>query len=252
MEHGNEVLHWNGDQILFSTTQTGANGTWIADDIKIGMDGDITPQDPKYQGLTFYDRGPDGYVMGCHNATGANYVGIGSGNYTYHIGGSSVGSSPCTLPGNQLPATTGKMPASIQWGSQFGNGTPGGTIMGVPRPDGYAYGWGTLQGVRTYDGAAGTWTTPDAYAGDVDDPASQKSYMWSGNNPVSYSDPSGYFTLCTSCAQGGVINAYSSGGGSSITPSVGYMLDAPEQVATANALEEVTERWPRLVGQAEM
>ena len=36
------------------------------------------------------------------------------------------------------------------------------------------------------------WTTPDAYAGDVHDPMSQKPYMWNGNNPVQYSDPSGY------------------------------------------------------------
>jgi RHS repeat-associated protein len=62
----------------------------------------------------------------------------------------------------------------------------------VPRPDGYAFGYGTIQGVRAYDGSAGTWTTPDAFAGDVDDPSTQKSYMYSGNNPAAYSDPSGY------------------------------------------------------------
>jgi hypothetical protein len=53
-------------------------------------------------------------------------------------------------------------------------------------------GLNTLQGVRTMDSNAGTWTTPDAYAGDVDDPGSQKSYMWNSNNAVSYSDPSGF------------------------------------------------------------
>jgi hypothetical protein len=52
----------------------------------------------------------------------------------------------------------------------------------VPRADGYAYGLATIQGVRAFDSAAGIWTTPDAYAGDVDDPGSQKSYMWNGNN----------------------------------------------------------------------
>ena len=39
----------------------------------------------------------------------------------------------------------------------------------------------------------GQWTTPDAFAGEVHDPATQKSYMWNGNNAVSYSDPSGYY-----------------------------------------------------------
>jgi hypothetical protein len=36
------------------------------------------------------------------------------------------------------------------------------------------------------------WTTPDAYSGDVHDPMSQHPYMWNSNNPVQYSDPSGY------------------------------------------------------------
>lgn len=36
------------------------------------------------------------------------------------------------------------------------------------------------------------WTMPDAYAGDVHDPMSQKPYMWNGNNPITYADPSGY------------------------------------------------------------
>ncbi|MGB8834286.1 MAG: HNH endonuclease signature motif containing protein, partial [Candidatus Sulfotelmatobacter sp.] len=39
------------------------------------------------------------------------------------------------------------------------------------------------------------WTTPDAYKGDVHDPMSQRSYMWNNNNPVAYSDPSGYIGL---------------------------------------------------------
>jgi hypothetical protein len=35
----------------------------------------------------------------------------------------------------------------------------------------------SIAGTRTTDSNAGTWTTPDAYAGDVNDPGSQKSYM---------------------------------------------------------------------------
>jgi hypothetical protein len=50
-----------------------------------------------------------------------------------------------------------------------------------------------FQGVRTYDPNAAQWTTPDAYAGDVHDPMTQKPFMWNRNNPFEYSDPSGYF-----------------------------------------------------------
>jgi hypothetical protein len=46
--------------------------------------------------------------------------------------------------------------------------------------------------VRSYDSNTEQWTTPDAYKGDVHDPMSQRSYMWNNNNPIAYSDPSGY------------------------------------------------------------
>lgn len=46
--------------------------------------------------------------------------------------------------------------------------------------------------MRSFDGQIGAWTTPDAYSGEVDDPMSQKSYVWNRNNAVAYSDPSGH------------------------------------------------------------
>ncbi|HVA29357.1 MAG TPA: hypothetical protein VNF68_14345, partial [Candidatus Baltobacteraceae bacterium] len=46
--------------------------------------------------------------------------------------------------------------------------------------------------VRAYDPGSSQWTTPDAYAGDITDPMSQQKYMWNGNNPIMYGDPSGY------------------------------------------------------------
>jgi YD repeat-containing protein len=66
-----------------------------------------------------------------------------------------------------------------------------------PRTDGYQISMTMFQGVRAFDAGSAQWTTPDAYAGDVDDPMSQQKYMWDGNNPVAYADPSGYAT-CTS------------------------------------------------------
>ncbi|MDB5070902.1 MAG: repeat-associated core domain protein, partial [Candidatus Eremiobacteraeota bacterium] len=58
--------------------------------------------------------------------------------------------------------------------------------------DGWSLDYETWQGVRTYDPAIGQWNTPDAYAGRVNDPMTQKPFMWNGNNPYAYSDPSGY------------------------------------------------------------
>jgi YD repeat-containing protein len=59
-------------------------------------------------------------------------------------------------------------------------------------PDGWSLDYETWQGVRTFDPAVGQWNSPDAYAGDVHDPMSQKPFMWNRNNPYEYSDPTGY------------------------------------------------------------
>lgn len=37
-------------------------------------------------------------------------------------------------------------------------------------------------GVFDFGQPVGEWTTPDAYAGELDDPMSQASYMWNRNN----------------------------------------------------------------------
>jgi hypothetical protein len=58
--------------------------------------------------------------------------------------------------------------------------------------DGWTLDYETWQGVRTSDLSVGQWNTPDAYAGDVHDPATQKPFMWNHNNAYAYVDPSGY------------------------------------------------------------
>jgi YD repeat-containing protein len=58
--------------------------------------------------------------------------------------------------------------------------------------DGWSLDYETWQGVRTSDLTIGQWNTPDAYAGEVHDPSTQKPFMWNRNNPYEYSDPSGY------------------------------------------------------------
>jgi RHS repeat-associated protein len=70
-----------------------------------------------------------------------------------------------------------------------------GPILDAGREDGYFDGTVAIQGVRAFDPNMNQWTTPDAYSGDVHDPMSQHPYMWNGNNPVEYSDPTGYETV---------------------------------------------------------
>jgi RHS repeat-associated protein len=62
----------------------------------------------------------------------------------------------------------------------------------MKRADGYKMVGGIVQGARTYDPTSGQWLTPDPYAGDVSSPMSQKPFVWNGNNPVQFADPSGY------------------------------------------------------------
>jgi YD repeat-containing protein len=61
-----------------------------------------------------------------------------------------------------------------------------------PGPDGITDTVNMMQGVRSYDPALGTWTSPDAYAGDASDPMSRKSFMWNRNNAYAYADPTGF------------------------------------------------------------
>jgi len=65
-------------------------------------------------------------------------------------------------------------------------------VIDMPRGDGINTGLDTIQGVRDYNKDSTSWTTPDAYAGEPSDPMSLQKYMWNGNNPMGYSDPSGF------------------------------------------------------------
>jgi hypothetical protein len=58
--------------------------------------------------------------------------------------------------------------------------------------DGWTLDYESWQGVRTFDPATGQWNVPDAYAGEVHDPMTQKPFMWNHNNSYAYADPSGY------------------------------------------------------------
>ncbi|HVS45352.1 MAG TPA: DUF6531 domain-containing protein [Verrucomicrobiae bacterium] len=192
-----DTLHWDGNALLFTTNAQGQ-----LDDIKVGDVGDITPSG----GLIFYDRGFGNEVSFCHSKNGAG----GTGADSYVVNGGRQGPqerNPCGL-------LTGA-PATPLWAGPvvgaINGGVGHGGILTMPRSDGLSDGYNTIQGTRSYDSSVGNWTTPDAYSGDLDDPATQKSYMWDGNNPVSYSDPSGYAALFYDPDQG-------NGGGSMPSP----------------------------------
>jgi YD repeat-containing protein len=154
---GNVTFHWDGDIILFITD---AGGNVI--DFKIGLDGDITPQDANFKGITAYDRDSAGVIVQSQNATGLSGYGPSDP--------STLADPAGTTPGFQQAVT----PA------------------GYGRPDGFYIGLVEINGVRAFHPDLGSWTTPDAYEGDVHDPTSQQRYMWNRGNPIDYSDPSGY------------------------------------------------------------
>jgi hypothetical protein len=197
-----DTLHWDGDILVF---QTNASGQF--DDIKIGTSGDIAPLDPSFTGLTFWDRGPGGAVTFCHNSGGTSYIGYISptaavglitcgGSYLQSNGSTFTFAEPSSFVWSSAPFDLGPGAKVRRPSYQVGIGQ--GALLGMFRTDGMTDGLNTLQGTRMMDSTAGTWTTPDAYAGDVDDPGSQKSYMWNNNDAVAYSDPSGYYANCMS------------------------------------------------------
>jgi hypothetical protein len=152
------TLHWDGDIILFITD---ASGTVV--DFKAGLDGEIAPRDPNQSALVTYERDVAGLIVG-----------------------SSLNGTTSLAP---LDAWDGT-------GPNFGRLN----YAQYVRPDGFEIAGSDgplipgirINGVRAFDSALGSWTTPDAFEGDIRDPASQQKYMWNRGNPVDYSDPSGY------------------------------------------------------------
>ena len=188
---GSDATYWDGSSMLYSVTNGGNGGV---DDIKIGTDAEWTATDP-YHGVTFYDRGSDGSVAFCHNDSGGSGgLGDGDASITHNRFWSGGPSNPCGPP-NTNPGWGMQYPLKVAWNGSYQGATAGvgaGWTIGELRADGINDGVNTIQGVRAYDPTAGQWTAPDAYPGNVRDPMTQKAYMWNGNNPTEYQDPSGY------------------------------------------------------------
>jgi hypothetical protein len=165
-----ESLHWDGDNVLFTTNAQGA-----VDDIKMGLIADYTPIDSVYQGLTITDRDPSGAPVGMHNSSGhgASLSAPQPMKQGYNFTGACFA---------QAPAGFCKPNQSVGYGQ----------LLIFPSSDGFWDGFNKIQGVRSYDAEIGAWATPDEFQGFVDAPMTQKPYAWNGNNPLLNSDPTGF------------------------------------------------------------
>ncbi|MGA7748331.1 MAG: hypothetical protein WCA52_15115 [Candidatus Aquilonibacter sp.] len=164
------TIHWDGDRPLFITDSTGAL-------VQLSVE---TLGGTTYLGQSPYffvlDRDFSGTQVSAHDSNGDD------GPWEY---------------GQLYSHVIGKG-ATVQSGGWVGSTNAAGDslVLAPAREDGYAVRGLMIQGVRSYDSNTEQWTTPDAYKGDVHDPMSQRSYMWNNNNPVAYSDPSGYCPWC--------------------------------------------------------
>jgi RHS repeat-associated protein len=123
------------------------------DDIKLGLDGEILPTSSSGSLTTFYwDRDEKSNNFAMHSALGSTYAG----------------------------------------GGFYGGDNAGGPTFSYQSVDGITDNLSTIQGVRSYSPGTLQWTTPDAAGGSIGDPMSQSKYMWNDNNPIAYSDPTGY------------------------------------------------------------
>lgn len=161
-----EQIYWDGDQPLFTVTSAGA-----LDDIKVDGFAVYSAQQTRFAVL---DRDFSGTQISQHNSTGNDSWGPQD---PYHTGCSTV---------PEVGGTSGYARVTER--------------ISQPGTDGIYDGTNTFQGARAYDPVAQQWTAPDAYAGDVHDPMSQRSYMWNRNNPLQYQDPSGYCSGGPDCA----------------------------------------------------
>jgi YD repeat-containing protein len=200
------TLHWDGDQLLYT-----GNTVYVGTDAIIVS----STSDPT---TLVYDRDWSGTAVTSHWSAGgiAEYGAWADWNVTVAFNPNGSGDPNYPAPptaGDKTAIPTGDFP-----------------IPHPNRTDGYAIGQVMLQGVRAYDPATNQFITPDAYAGDVHDPMSQKPFMWNRNNPYVYSDPTGYYPDDITVEASGRRRASGRGSG-------GSLLDAMKK-----ALEEVWRR----------
>jgi hypothetical protein len=169
--------HWDGNDLLFTSQRyvpsTGPDSRSAT--VFAGKDAAFsTGTTTSTTVVAVYDRDWTGTVVSSHWVDGYGY---------------GYGAWQGQGPAAKVICKSGHV-AKLYPISSRGDGGVGAGLM--PRSDGYVADVIMLQGVRSYDPNAGQWTTPDAYAGDVHDPMTQKPFMWNRNNGYVYNDPSGY------------------------------------------------------------
>lgn len=130
-----DTLHWDGENLLFTSNAQGQ-----VDDIKVqlpdGGTADITPLDPTFSGLTYWDR-VLGNVSFCHNASGS-------------AGADKVGSSfACTASSGQ---TIQLQSTLITTGaSNLAGGVGQGKVLGSATEQQYSDGVNEIQDYVAFD-----------------------------------------------------------------------------------------------------
>lgn len=195
--YGQYSLHWDGSQLLFVTNSSGGLSQFNIESLAAAQCPSGSSPTTCEANALVADRDVSGTLVDWHNATGT--AGTFATPDLFNV--ISVRNS------YQLVGVDGVFPAA---------GTavtaPAGDFIGMARVDGYQIGNLTFQGVRAYSSLLQQFTTPDAYAGSLDTPVSQRPYTWVGNDPVSNIDSSGFETVacqpnattpCKSPNQGG-------------------------------------------------
>lgn len=161
-------FHWDGDDLLFESGGVVYVG-------KLAMTNESSST-----GITVIDRDMTGQQVATHMPTDFSAW-------------SSAPAGRTTQPGSKDATDTLVSGAINSDNDQYAPAEP---ALAAGRTDGYDDGYGnTFQGVRAYDENTSQWTAPDAYAGEVHDPMSQKPFMWNRNNPIAYADPTGYISV---------------------------------------------------------
>lgn len=190
------AIHYDGSSPLY-TSLAGQLNLYI---------GDIAAVD-EFGALATWDRDQSGVVAAHHSATAFSPWNIArpyiAEQYNLFEQGWSdtetvnfYGPGSCGQPGSGWPVGNPPDPCDPWEGTLSVNRTDGfgfnllsyGGKPKSPRPLSTL----TFQGARTYDDALTQWASPDAYAGDVNDPMSQQPFAWNNNNPAAYADPSGF------------------------------------------------------------
>ncbi|HTU69158.1 MAG TPA: DUF6531 domain-containing protein [Candidatus Baltobacteraceae bacterium] len=179
--------HWDGDDLLFVTDSSGN-----VDQVNIEKLGAIVLQPAGDQHLVVLDRDYGASEVAIHMSAvgGTLFAGVLS-SWAWGIAPDRWDTAyPSIVTAGNLQ---GCLPACGAYSpTLLTSGVDDTMLFDSTRIDGYFVSGITVQGARAYDPNTQQWTSPDPYKGDVNDPNSQRPYMWNNNNPIVYSDPSGY------------------------------------------------------------